>query len=115
MRIVNQTTIVAKPKQPFIDWFNTHGDDLKMVAMEGISFTSYLIPDDFDELNYLEFVKKNFKIIFQEELNSWSLDRNTWPRPLSYKVFSEWFKIEVADTTVDLGDGVIEVEKMDVY
>lgn len=115
MKIVNRTTIIAKPKQPFIDWVNSHGDDLKMVSMEGISFTSYLNPDDFDELNYLEFVIKNFKVVFHEELNSWSLDRKTWPSPLSYKVFSEWFEIEVADTTVDLGKSVIGIDEVDVY
>jgi len=40
---------------------------------------------------------------------------DTWPTPLSYKVFSEWFEIEVADTTVDLGKGLIEIEEMAVY
>lgn len=34
---------------------------------------------------------------------------------ICYKVFSEWFKIEAADTTVDLGKGLIEIEEMDVY
>jgi len=41
--------------------------------------------------------------------------RGTWPTSLSYKGFFEWFEIEVSDTTVDLGKGLITIKEMNFY
>jgi hypothetical protein len=105
MQTINRTAITIIPKQPYIDWANnvedSAGYDKKYV-------TTILIPDKYDEFNYEIYMKKIYKKIFVEELESWMMDSDDWPADMTYKIFKEWFEIICSDMTWDYGNGDIE-------
>ncbi len=56
-------------------------------------------------------MKKIFKIIFEEQLESWMTDTDNWPAERTYNMFKNWFEIICSDITWDYGDGDIEHEE----
>ena len=74
--------------------------------------TAILIPDSYDEYNYENWMKKNWRQIFEEELESWMLDTDYWPEKLTYKMFKQWFTVLVGDMVIDLGKEPIEMEEL---
>jgi hypothetical protein len=111
MKTINRTVITIIPKQPYINWANSFGDDGPKMSMNSIHATSLLIPEKYDEFTYEQFLKKNYKIIFEEELASWITDPDTWPSKMDYNTFTQWFHIIVSDTVLDLGKEPIAAEE----
>ena len=52
----------------------------------------------------LKWIKRNFDKIFINELNDWFTDEDKWPKTRTYKMFSEWFKLEICSMILDLED-----------
>ena len=86
---VNRTALAIKPKTPFNDWLqsieaNDYADDLRDNDV-------YLLPD-YDDIKQMEaWLKKNFDLIFSEQLNQWYVDDSLWPQKRTFKMFNEWF------------------------
>lgn len=72
--------------------------------------TAILIPDTYDEHNYENWLKKNYKDIFVLELESWMIVPESYPQR-TYKIFKEWFEVRVADGVFDFGKGRVEMEE----
>jgi hypothetical protein len=67
--------------------------------------TVYLIPEgDAEPEGY---VRRHFKAIFEEELNSWYTDPDLWPKDRSFKTFKKFFSVQVSTMVFDLGKGMI--------
>lgn len=49
-----------------------------------------------------KWLKKNFDNIFINELNDWHTDEQVWPDNRNYKMFSEWFDVELHSMILDL-------------
>ncbi|HSH52090.1 MAG TPA: hypothetical protein VK982_10255, partial [Bacteroidales bacterium] len=64
----------------------------------------YLIKEMDSNEHVLNWVKVNFDQIFVNELNNWYTDEKAWPQKRTYKMFSEWFDIEINSMIVDLED-----------
>jgi hypothetical protein len=111
MKTINRTVITIIPKQPYIDWANSFDDDGPAMNPDSIHATSILIPEEYDEFTYEQFLKKNFKIIFEEELSAWMADPASWPSKMNYDIFNQWFHVIVSDTVLDLGNDPIVVEE----
>jgi len=109
MKTINRTAITIRPRKPYIDWANSF-EDGQPYDPENVHATTLLIPDKYDEFNYEVYLKKVYKIVFQEELESWTADPKLWPKIKSYKMFTEWFEIICSDMTWDYGTGDIEHE-----
>jgi hypothetical protein len=105
MKSINRTAITIIPKKPYIDWADSF-NDVKVYYKEAV--TTILIPDEYDEFNYEKFIKKSYKPIFEEQLESWMADPDVWPKKRDYKTFKKWFDILCSDMTWDYGDGDIE-------
>lgn len=71
-----------------------------------------LIPDDYDETNYEMYLKKIYKQIFEEQLESWMNAPDTWPKKRDYKQFNEWFQVVCSDMIWDYGDDPLEHEDL---
>lgn len=109
-KTINRTVLVITPKQPYIDWANSFDDGGPTMSVNELRHTAILIPDRYDEFNYKNWLKKNYKEIFVMELESWMVVPESWPKKMTYKVFKEWFEVRVADLAFDFGKGRIEVE-----
>jgi hypothetical protein len=111
MKTINRTAITIIPKKPYIDWANSIDDDGPKIELESINATSLLIPIKYDEFNYEQFLKKKYKIIFEEELAAWIGDPNLWPKNRDYKKFKKWFEIIPSDALFVFGDDPIVLEE----
>lgn len=111
MKTINRSVITILPKQPYIDWANSFEDGGPSIGLQSIHATSLLIPEEFDEFSYEQFLKKNCKTIFEEELSAWMTDPKLWPPNINYDLFTQWFQVIVSDTVLDLGNAPLVVEE----
>lgn len=111
VRSVNRAVMIVKARQPYIHW--AKGVD----AEAALSFhecrgdgSAFLVPEFEKEEDFRAFIKSNYRMIFEHELEAWMRDESVWPRKRSYRMFEDWFKIEIHDLVFDLGDDEIEIE-----
>jgi hypothetical protein len=106
MRMINRTTVVIKPRQPFLNWIN-HASQLDLtspVTMEELleDCDTILLPvtnsrEEADEL--LEPLKPD---LFAMQLEDWLRDPGAWPLDRSAAAFDQWFALEVYSMVLDL-------------
>lgn len=74
--------------------------------------TTLLIPEfDYPEESQ-QYVKKNYRNIFDFELFAWCRDKNFWPKKRTYEMFLEWFDIQINSEVFDLVDEQIEKQQL---
>jgi hypothetical protein len=112
MKTINRTVVTISPRQPYINWANSFEDDGPKLESGEIYSVALLIPDRYDETNFEEFIKKNYSMIFEEELAAWMADPDAWPKNRTYKKFKEWFEVNVSDTVIDYGIDPIIIEEL---
>jgi hypothetical protein len=110
MKTIKQTAITIRPKQPYIDLANSF-DDGEKYDPDKRHATTILISEEHDEFNYEIYLKKIYKILFEEELESWMDNPDDWPKIKSFQIFKDWFEIIFSDMIWDYGTGDIEHEK----
>jgi hypothetical protein len=98
---LNRSAIGVIAKQPLIDWHNSVYPDSPMDKIEG---TMYLISSKEETSEMERWLKKNFKDIFENELNEWCTDEATWPAKRTYALFSDWFEVRMYPITFDMED-----------
>lgn len=111
MSEINRSLIIVKPKHPFLDWARSLDDkneDLTLASM-GQDSTAYLIPEIWHDADEQEFVKTTYDILFEEQLEEWSLDETAWPQQRNLTMFLEWFEVEFHSLVFDLCDEAIRV------
>ena len=93
---INRSAIIIKPLQPFIDWCsNLYPED-----MDDIKETrTYLISEDIDEIE--AWLAKKFDKLFTFELATWHTNKQEWPQKRNYKMFKEWFQIDISTMIYD--------------
>ena len=104
--ITNRSVIIVRPKAPFIDWVRSDDDESKHITADDIAEEPnvYLV-DDYDmEGEKVRIIEKNYKEIFEEELNSWITDESAWPKKRDLKTFKEWFHVDFHSIVFDLSD-----------
>ncbi len=100
---IDRNAIIVKPKQPFFDWLNKiFQDEEPIMTLDENNI--YLIREMDSNEQILQWIKKNFDLIFLNELNNWYTDENVWPQKRNYKMFAEWFDIEIHSMIIDLED-----------
>jgi hypothetical protein len=106
MNTINRTLLILIPKKPFLDWVESF--DIETDAGE---YSAYLIPEKYDEYNYMDYLEKHWQYIFDSELYGILKDPNFYPEKRDYKTFNMWFGTHVCDTVFDLGNDLIEIEE----
>lgn len=96
---INRTAIIVKPLQPFIDWHNNLYPDSIIDALNVYDVNTYLINEDIDLDRWL---KKKFDKLFKIELENWHTNKKEWPQKRNYKMFKQWFQIEISTMIYDL-------------
>lgn len=96
---INRSAIVLKIKQPFFDWY-AHlypEDDLQEASQKA---NIYLIDETIDDVE--KWLKKKFDKFFMMELSEWNNNKKEWPQRRSYKMFKQWFNVEISEEIYDL-------------
>ena len=102
---INRNAIVVKPKQALCDWINSvYPNDPVVTTDEG---TIYLLKQKDNNVAIEKWLKNNFDNIFQNELNNWNTDEKEWPQKRTYKLFKEWFDIEIHSVILDMEETII--------
>ncbi len=98
--MINRAAVMLKYKHQAIEWINEADpvNDNPGITSEDTNSerTVYLIRDeDGDNPSVLqEWIKLNYKILFENELEGWYVDENLWPKNRTLKLFQKWFDIE---------------------
>lgn len=107
--VSNRCAVRIEPNKLFIDWLNYTFEGYVDKSVNVLVATTYLIRD-LEENQLLEsWLKKNYHVIFDIQLNNYCSDESTWPKKRMYSVFKEWFNIGFSDMIIDLEEGPIEM------
>lgn len=95
---INRYAIIIKPLQPFLDWYSIlhpfdHFEKIKEAK-------TYLINEENEDVE--AWLKKKFDKIFMFELESHHTNKKEWPQNRNYKMFKEWFQIDISKLVFDL-------------
>ena len=112
MKSVNRCAIGVGPKPPLLAWSQQFGGTAELSWGEE-DHSLYLIPayESREEAELL--LRDHYEDIFANELDSWCRDQASWPTPLSYELFREWFTVRFYDLIDDLSDGDLSHEDCD--
>lgn len=94
---INRNAIIIKPLQPFIDWHNNLYPNSKLTEVET---DIYLINDKIDDLKSL--LKKKYDTFFTMQLYDWHSNKKEWPQRRNYKMFKQWFDVQISTEIYDL-------------
>jgi hypothetical protein len=116
MRLVNRTAISIIGAQPYIDWMRQHAAgaaDGGLTVVRARPFgTAYLLPEFELEEDVQEWVEENAAWLFEFQLASWTEDESVWPSTRDLATFRAWFRVDIHNTVVDVGDDDIEGEEL---
>jgi hypothetical protein len=109
MNSINRCAFTLIAKQPMVDW-------VKKIEEESFINSSnvnddpniYLVPESDYTYEYTEWIKKNYRIILENELSEWCTDEKKWPKNLSYELFNQFYDFKISEVIYDLGDDDIE-------
>ena len=103
---INRNAIIVKPKDPFFNWQNqVFPDDEPIHNLEENNI--YLIREMDDNHAIRNWLKKNFNDIFSNELNDWCSNEKLWPEKRTFKMFADWFDLEIHSMILDLEEGPV--------
>ncbi|SMO84618.1 hypothetical protein [Fodinibius sediminis] len=111
--MINRAALILRYKAPAVRWINEVDpmDNPLQITSEDINSerTIYLISEeDGDNNQSLEYwIKRNFRNLFESELEGWYTDPGLWPRPLTLRLFREWFEVECHTVLIDTVGGTI--------
>ena len=100
---IDRNAIIVRPKKPFYDWLNSVFPEDKPTSSKDEN-NIYLVREMDNNEAVLRWVRKNYEKIFINELNDWYTDEEGWPDNRTYKMFVEWFDIEICSMILDLED-----------
>lgn len=91
---IDRSAVILKPLQPFYDWLNQLYPEEEFDDQMQES-KIYLV--DLDEHKELEaWLRKNFDKLFMMQLSGWHIDKKEWPQKRNYKMFKQWFQVEIS-------------------
>lgn len=93
---IDRTVLMLRPLQPFIDWLtNLYPDEVD----DFNDYNTYLIDEDTDVEAWL---RKKFDKLFMMELEAWHSNKKEWPQKRNYKMFKQWFQVDISTMVYDL-------------
>lgn len=95
---INRYAIVLKPQQPLFDWINNLDSEVQIYEVAEANI--YLVSDEVDDLE--KWLQKKFDKFFMMELNEWHTNKKEWPQKRNYKMFKQWFQVDISTMIYDL-------------
>lgn len=113
MRYLNRAAIVVTPKPPLFEWVQRVAPlDGGYEPGESDQGTVYLVRTYTYATEVEPLVKRHYRTIFLNELTAWITDPTLWPAPLTYRMFREWFDIQIDSEVIDLLDEPLATEEL---
>ncbi len=116
MRVLNRTAVTVVGAKPYSDWTLQEEADVNKgtltVARAKTFGTAYLLPELELEEDVHEWVEENATWLFEFQLAEWTVDETTWPATRDITTFLEWFRVDIHNVVVDVGDDDIEGEEL---
>jgi len=109
---INRFAVLLEPGEPYLTWAKVYPDPDPELTMEKLRLEGgsiYLIPDTCD--NPENWLKRNFKALFEEELNAWCSAEHLWPARRTYKSFRSFFNISFHSMLFDTLKSPIEKDE----
>lgn len=100
---LNRSVLLVRPRAPYLEWAAANGDGMDYLADD--ERTAYLLPVYGDDAEREAILRRNYKAVFEAELEGWCTDESTWPRRRTYAEFLRWFEVEQHSVVVDLAAG----------
>jgi hypothetical protein len=99
--VINRIAVTLIPTQACLDWINScDGDKITLDEIQRDT-TTFLLPEGRDVPESQ--LRRHYKVMFVEELNSWYTDEAMWPKDLSFRTFKKFFTIQASSMVLDLG------------
>jgi hypothetical protein len=106
LNLKRSALVLTKKKNPFYVWLASIQTGKSEV--NDLETEVYLLPD-YEEIHQMEnWVKQNFDLIFQDQMNNWNIDEDLWVKNRTYQMFKEWFDYTLHTMVFDMEDGDIE-------
>ena len=108
---INRYAVLLVPTDECVAWVNCCPNDDRPTTLEAAQRepTVYLIPEG--KADPETHIRRHYKAMFEEELNSWYTDPDLWPKNRTFKTFKEFFDVQVSTMVFDLGKGMIEKDE----
>ncbi|MCB2181329.1 MAG: hypothetical protein KQH63_04850 [Desulfobulbaceae bacterium] len=108
--MINRAAVILKYKGPMVKWIcdsDPYNKDFS-ISMEDANEerTVYLV-DDREADHIEEWIKLNFRALFESELENWYTDESLWPAGRNLELFNEWFEVKCHSMIVDTVEGPI--------
>jgi len=106
--MLNRGAFTLRCKSPVVDWLNTAfpipRDRPATLVDVNQELTVYLVSDATVEspAAFRRWLKRNYRALFETELEGWCRDSNLWPQNLTFALFESWFQAELHSVVVDL-------------
>lgn len=108
-KAINRLGFVVKPQKPFFDWLKYFYPEMDFSSpIKDYNF--YLIREMDSNEEAMEWLEDNFDQIFSNELLDWNTNESIWPQNRTWKVFKEWFDVDICSMILDMEDDEIEKE-----
>ena len=106
MGALNRCAFGIRPRQPMLAWIRNLDPTSASLDLDdgACEPTLYLIPEGDSEAGTDKLLDSCFAAIFEQELESWCLDRTAWPEPRTLRLFRDWFELTFYDLVEDLAD-----------
>jgi hypothetical protein len=111
---VNRNALIIFPKKPFIDWVNyiLPDDPVSIIdPLEHDEGNVYLLPVKESVDQSINYLKRNFRGIFENELCDWCTDDTLWPQNITWKLFTEWFHFSIQSVVLDTDKEPLEKDE----
>jgi hypothetical protein len=95
---IDRYAIVLKRLEPCIKWI--YGVEPKYQIVEGGEPHIYLVTEEVGDLE--QWLRKNFNKFFALELENEIPDKKKWPQNRNFKMFKQWFNVELSTMIYDL-------------
>ena len=99
MKLVNRGFLIIRPTQEFLSWANANGQGVELSMEDAPEPSIYLIEEDFFDLEPI--IERQFKTIFEQELDLVNENEETWPQYRTIELFLDWFEVEAGTTVFD--------------
>ena len=108
--MVNRAAVLLRYKDPIVKWINEadpYEDSSEVsLAIANEDRTVYLVSDGEAE-NIDRWIRANYSVLFESELEGWYTDERLWPKKRDLKTFKEWFEVECHSLVLDTVGGQI--------